>query len=140
MRWPYEIWTEHSGRERLEAVSEKAARMAGKLHEPFEQRIHGNPVPGGKKTSDIFWELDGRIKHDKKLTGVVVHDMSRSNMYGHLIDLLMEKAITLDDLSDFSDDLQERLRGLVMPEESNKRYFCRERVVFSKFTGRGKLQ
>lgn len=34
----------------------------------------------GKNPSDIFWELDDRIKHDKKLTGVVVHDMSRSNM------------------------------------------------------------
>lgn len=71
----------------------------------------------GKNPSDIFWELDSRIKRDKKLTGVVVHDMSRSNMYEHLIDLLMENAITLDDLSDFSEDLQERLRWLVKPEE-----------------------
>ena len=71
----------------------------------------------GKNPSDIFWELDSRIKRDKKLTGVVVHDMSRSNMYEHLIDLLMKNAITLDDLSDFSEDLQERLRWLVKPEE-----------------------
>jgi len=71
----------------------------------------------GKNPSDIFWELDGRIKHDKKLTGVVVHDMSRSNMYEHLIELLQEDAITLDDLSDFSDDFQERFRWLMKPDE-----------------------
>jgi len=67
----------------------------------------------GKNPSDIFWELDSRIKHDRKLTGVVVHDMSRSQMYIHLLDLLRENVITLDDLLDFSEDLQERLRWLV---------------------------
>lgn len=71
----------------------------------------------GKNPSDIFWELDGRIKHDKRLTGVVIHDMSRSNMYGHIIELLQEEALTLDDLSDFSEDLQERFHRLMEPEE-----------------------
>lgn len=66
-----------------------------------------------KNPSDIFWELDSRIKHDRKLTGVVVHDMSRSQMHIHLLDLLGENVITLDDLLDFSEDLQERLRWLV---------------------------
>lgn len=67
----------------------------------------------GKNPSDIFWELDRRIKHDKKMTGVVVHDMSRSQMHIHLLDLLREGAITIDDLSDFSEDLQEWLKRLV---------------------------
>ena len=71
----------------------------------------------GKNPSDIFWELDGRLKCDRRLTGVVARGMSRSNMYGHLIDLLREDAITLDDLSDFSEELQERLRWLMKPEE-----------------------
>lgn len=70
----------------------------------------------GKNPSDIFWELDSRIKHDKKMTGVVVHDMSRSKMHIHLLELLREGAITIDDLSDFSEDLQERLRWLVQPD------------------------
>lgn len=70
----------------------------------------------GKNPSDIFWELDSRIKHDKRLTGVMVHDMSRSQMHIHLLDLLREKTITLDDLSDFSEDLQERIKWLVQPD------------------------
>ena len=71
----------------------------------------------GKNPSDIFWELEGRIKRDKKLTGVIVHDMSRSNMYGHLMDLLREDAITMEDLSDFSEELQERLRWSMKAEK-----------------------
>lgn len=71
----------------------------------------------GKNQSDIFWELESRLKRDKKLTGVVARDVRRTNMYGHLIDLLREDAITLDDLSDFSEELQEGLRWLIKPEE-----------------------
>ena len=71
----------------------------------------------GKNPSDIFWELEGRIKRDKKLTGVVARDMSRSNMDELLMDLLREEAIALEDLSDFSEELQERLRWFVKAEE-----------------------
>jgi len=66
-----------------------------------------------KNPSDIFWELDSRIKHDKKLTGVVACDVSRSHMYEHLIELLQEEAITFDDLSEFSESLQESFRLLM---------------------------
>ena len=75
----------------------------------------------GKNPSDIFWELDNRVKRDKKLTGVIARDMRRSNMYGLLIDLLRENTITLDDLSDFSEELQERLRWLIKPEEREEK-------------------
>ena len=75
----------------------------------------------GKNPSDIFWELDNRVKRDKKLTGVIARDMRRSNMYGLLIDLLRENTITLDDLSDFSEELQERLRWLIKPEERREK-------------------
>lgn len=71
----------------------------------------------GKNPSDIFWELDSRIKRDKKLTGVIVHDMSRSQMHIHLLDLLREGAITLNDLSDFSEDIQEWLKWHVQPHD-----------------------
>ena len=92
-----------------------------KWQEAFMDRLNKEYVEilsqAGKNPSDIFWELDGRIKHDKRLTGVVIHDLSRSSMYGHLIELLQEDAITLDDLSDFSEDLQERFHWLMKPEE-----------------------
>ena len=73
----------------------------------------------GKNPSDIFWELDSRLKCDKKLTGVIARDMKRSNMYGLLINLLREDTITLEDLSDFSEELQERLRWLVKPGDTS---------------------
>ena len=75
----------------------------------------------GKNPLDIFWELDNRFKRDKKLIGVIACDMKRSNMYGLLIDLLGENTITLDDLSDFSEELQERLRWLIKPEERREK-------------------
>lgn len=74
----------------------------------------------GKNPSSIFWELEDRIKCDKKLTGVIARDMSRSNMYNLLMDLLREDAITLDDLSDFSEELQERMQWFVKATERYK--------------------
>lgn len=71
----------------------------------------------GKDSSDIFWELDARMRHDKKLSGVVVWDMRRSNMYEHLIELLWEDAITVEDLSEFSADLRERIGHFMRLQE-----------------------
>ena len=62
-------------------------------------------------SSDRFWELENRIREDKRATGVVVNN-SRSNMIVNILDLLYEGAITLDDLSDFSDELQERIKSI----------------------------
>lgn len=61
--------------------------------------------------SDRFWELEKRIREDKRATGVVVNN-SRSNMIGNILDLLHESAITLDDLSDFSEELRERIKSI----------------------------
>ena len=61
--------------------------------------------------SDRFWELEKRIRDDKRATGVVVTN-SRSNMIGNILALLHEGAITLDDLSDFSEELQERIKSI----------------------------
>lgn len=61
--------------------------------------------------SDRFWELEKRIREDKRATGVVVNN-SRSNMIDNILDLLHEGAITLDDLSDFSEELQERIKSI----------------------------
>lgn len=48
---------------------------------------------------------------DKRATGVVVTN-SRSKMIDNILDLLHEGAITLDDLSDFSEELQAKIRFL----------------------------
>ena len=62
-----------------------------------------------KLPSDRFWELEKRIREDKRATGVVVTN-SRSKMLDNILDLLHEGAITLDDLSGFSEELQEQIK------------------------------
>ena len=66
-------------------------------------------LSGEGNASDKFWELDTRIKNDKKKAGVLVKDMRRSNMMLIIIQLLNEKVITKEDLSGFSEGLKEQL-------------------------------
>ena len=54
--------------------------------------------------SDKFWELEKRIRADKKKPGVVV-EMSKQEMIYQIVELLHDKAITLSDLDGFSEDL-----------------------------------
>ena len=61
--------------------------------------------------STRFWNLDERIRQDKKKAGVQAR-MSRSNMFNILLMLLDEDAITLEDLSEFSEDLQECIKNV----------------------------
>ncbi len=77
-----------------------------------------------KLPSDRFWELEKRIREDKRATGVVVTN-SRSKMIDNILDLLHEGAISLDDLSDFSEALQERIEfiysgGYNNPDNCNR--------------------
>ena len=69
-------------------------------------------LSGDGNASDKFWELDKRMKKDKKKAGVLITDMSRSNMIFIIMQLLDEKVITLVDLADFSEGLRERLEFL----------------------------
>ena len=62
-----------------------------------------------KLPSDRFWELEKRIREDKRATGVVVTNL-RSKMIDNILDLLHESAATLEDLSDFSEKLKEKIR------------------------------
>lgn len=62
--------------------------------------------------SDRFWKLWERIKEDRKCTGVMAQ-ISRSSVIMNLVSLIGEGAITLDDLAEFSEELQERVRFLV---------------------------
>ena len=62
-------------------------------------------LSGEGNASDKFWELEKRIREDKKDCGVQCK-MSRSNQFYIMSSLLNEGAITFDDLEDFSDDLK----------------------------------
>lgn len=68
---------------------------------------------------DKLWTLDKRIKDDKKCTGVIARDMSRSHMFQHIIDLIYEEAISEDDLKEFSEDLQDAIKTRL---EIDRRY------------------
>ena len=59
-----------------------------------------------KKASEKFWELDKRIKENKRDTGVIV-EMSRSQLVGNILSLIQEGAIKMEDLNEFSDQLKE---------------------------------
>jgi len=73
-----------------------------------------------RQASDKFWALDKRIKDDKKCTGVIARDISRSHMFQHIIDLMYEGAITEDDLKEFSEDLRDTIKTR---QEIDRRYF-----------------
>lgn len=66
-----------------------------------------------------FWELDKRIREDKKKAGVVV-EMKRSALIMKIVELLNDNAIGLDDLEGFSDELKQTVNSLRTGEKNNQ--------------------
>ena len=77
-----------------------------------------------KPASEKFWELEKRIKEDKHHPGVIM-EMSKSEAIWDIVRLIRLKVITYDDLSDFSDELQNEVKRIL---EKIGRASCRERV------------
>lgn len=65
-----------------------------------------------KKASGKFWELEKRIKEDKKSLGVII-DIRRSTAINNIVNLVLDDAISMDDLEEFSVDLQETVKLIV---------------------------
>ena len=86
-------------------ISDWQERFMGKLVCEYTDLLND----ASKLPSDKFWELEKRIKGDKKLKGVIC-EMRRSTMLYNLIALYREGAITIDDLDGFSDKLIERVK------------------------------
>ena len=61
-------------------------------------------LSGERDASDKFWELEKRIRMDKKSIGVVA-DMRRSQMYSNLISLIVNDIIREEDLDGHTTDL-----------------------------------
>lgn len=59
-----------------------------------------------KKASDKFWELEKRVKNDRRHPGVII-EMRKSNAIYDMVSLVRLGVITFDDLTDYSDDLQQ---------------------------------
>ena len=62
--------------------------------------------------ADRFWELEKRIKADRKQTGVIAI-MSRSEMIFNIANLVNDGAISMDDLEEFSDDVKGAVRKML---------------------------
>ena len=65
-----------------------------------------------KPASEKFWELEKRIKEDKRHPGVNM-EMSKSEAIWDIVRLIRLKVTTYDDLSDFSDELQMEVKRIL---------------------------
>ncbi|MCR4951639.1 MAG: hypothetical protein K6A40_09985 [Solobacterium sp.] len=70
-------------------------------------------IQRGGSSAVRFWELDKRMKADKKLTGVVVTDMRRSTAVFTIASLAECGAISDEDLSVFTEETRERVRDIL---------------------------
>lgn len=67
---------------------------------------------GSESPSEKFWILENKINEDKKSRGVQIQ-LRRSTMLEDIISLLNDKVITFEDLSDFSGNLQGKIRFII---------------------------
>ena len=56
--------------------------------------------------STKFWEIEKRIKRDRKTPGVCI-ELRKSDMFWDIAGLINDKVISMDDLEEFSNDLKE---------------------------------
>lgn len=64
------------------------------------------------KASEKFWTLVNRIKLDKRSPGVML-EMRKSLLIQNIIALIYDEVINVEDLADFSNKLQERVKSLL---------------------------
>lgn len=65
-----------------------------------------------KMASQKFWELEKRIKTDRRHPGVII-EMRKSHAVFDMVNLISLDVITYDDLADFSDNLQQEVKLLL---------------------------
>ena len=64
-----------------------------------------------KHASEKFWELEKRIKKDKRHPGVVM-EIRKSELIWDIVQLIRLHVITGNDLLDFSDELQQEIHRI----------------------------
>ena len=76
----------------------------GRLCDEYIELLSGESDP-----SEKFWQLDKRIRSDKRNPGVQLQ-MTRTNFIYNIISLINNDVISMKDLEDFSDELKETVR------------------------------
>lgn len=64
-----------------------------------------------EQASTKFWEMEKRIKQDKKTPGVCI-ELRKGNMIFDLVRFIQDGVIVFDELNDFSDELRENVKVL----------------------------
>ena len=65
-----------------------------------------------KAASDKFWELEKRIKKDRKHPGVIM-ELNKSEATWDIANLIRHKVISPTDLSGFSEELQQDVKSIL---------------------------
>ena len=81
----------------------------GDWQEAYMERLvkeYVDLLEGEENASDKFWNLEERIKKDKKNPGVLI-ELRKSNMIYDIVSLINLGVITTSDLKGFSDEIKE---------------------------------
>lgn len=65
-----------------------------------------------KAASEKFWELEKKIRKDKKNPGVLI-ELRKSDVPWDLAALINTKVIKFEDIGEFSEDLQDAVKLIV---------------------------
>ena len=110
----------------INGVNEKDWKLFRKMLPGWQEaymeklcREYAEILSSSSNASDKFWELEKKINKDKKDTGVSAR-MSRSMMLENITSLLLEGAITVDDLEGFSEELIEIVKKWARIGEENE--------------------
>ena len=83
-------------------------RYMEKLVKEYIEMLSNDDKPASEK----FWELEERIKKDKKHPGVLI-EVRKSNALYDIIRFIALDVITYDDIADFSEDLKKDIEFLL---------------------------
>lgn len=79
----------------------------GRLCDEYIELLNGDGDP-----SEKFWQLDQRIRSDKRNPGVQL-EMTRTNFIYNIIALINNDVIGIEDLEGFSDELKEIVKDFL---------------------------
>ena len=86
----------------------------GSWQESYMERLVKEYVAfldGDSPASIKFWDLEKKIKQDKKKPGVIL-ELSKRDMLFDILRLIKDGVITMDDLFEFSDEIRDNVKLL----------------------------